>query len=149
MFTQMNKATRPMQDFAKRLIDHEAKGGQSRQSDLPVAFRACEKLRSHMTTLMGKAGFGALLARSLALGAVEAPWLRMVSLRADGGWEGLEEAGAFDDKNQVAEGGVVLLARLLGLLTAFIGEPLTVGLVREIWPKCPLNDLDLKTGDAK
>ncbi len=149
MFAQMNKATRPMRDFAKRLIDHEAGGGQSPQSNLPVAFRACEKLRSHLTTLMGKTGFRALLARSLALGAAEAPWLGTVSLSADGGWQRLEGSDASEDKNQVAEGGVVLLARLLGLLTAFIGEHLTVRLVGEVWPELPLNDLDLKTGDAK
>ena len=113
-----------MRDFAKRLIDHEAKVGRSLESDLPVAFRACEKLRSHLTMLMGKTGFQALLARSLALGAAEAPWLGTVSLSADGGWQGLKKTGASDDTNQVAEGGVVLLARLLGLLTAFIGEPL-------------------------
>ena len=138
-----------MRDFAKHLIDHEAEGGQSPESDLPVAFRACEKLRSHLTTLMGKAGFRALLARSLALGAVEAPWLGTVSVRADGGWQGLEGLDASDDNNQVAEGGVVLLARLLGLLTTFIGEPLTMRLVSEIWPELPLSDLDLKAGDAK
>jgi len=32
---------------------------------------------------------------------------------------------------------------LLGLLVAFIGENLTIRLVREVWPKAPLNDLDL------
>ncbi len=138
-----------MRDFATRLIDHEAKGGQSPQSNLPVAFHVCEKLRSHLTTLMGKAGFQALLARSLALGAAEEPWLGTVSLNADGGWQGLEEADTSDDKNQVFEGGVVLLARLLGLLTVFIGEHLTVRLVREVWPELPLNDPDLKAGDAK
>jgi hypothetical protein len=31
---------------------------------------------------------------------------------------------------------------LLGLLVAFIGENLTVRLLREVWPKVPLDDLD-------
>lgn len=138
-----------MREFARRLIDHEAKGSQSSKADLSPAFRICEMLRSHMSTFLGKTGFGALLARSLVLGAAEAPWLGTFSVRADGGWQGLEEAGALDDKKQVAEGGVVLLARLLMLLTTFIGQALTVRLVREIWPTFPLADFDLKTGDAK
>jgi len=37
---------------------------------------------------------------------------------------------------------VTLLAQLLGLLVTFIGEALTVRLVREVWPKVPLDDLD-------
>jgi predicted transglutaminase-like cysteine proteinase len=41
----------------------------------------------------------------------------------------------------------LLLAQLLGLLVAFIGEDLTLRLVREVWPKLSLNDLDLGTGD--
>jgi len=31
---------------------------------------------------------------------------------------------------------------LLALLVAFIGANLTVRLVREVWPKVPLNNLD-------
>jgi hypothetical protein len=36
---------------------------------------------------------------------------------------------------------------LLGLLVAFIGETLTLRLVREVWPKAPLNELDLSEGN--
>ena len=45
------------------------------------------------------------------------------------------------------EGGVVLIAQLLGLLVAFIGESLTVRLAREAWPKLPLNGLESGNGD--
>ena len=44
------------------------------------------------------------------------------------------------------EGRVVLLAQLLGLMVAFIGENLTLRLVREVWPKAPLDDLDFGNG---
>jgi hypothetical protein len=98
---------------------------------------------------MGTTGFRALLARSLVLGAAEVPWLGTITVGADGGWQGLKEPGALHDSVQVAEGGVVLLARLLGLLTAFIGEDLTVRLIREIWLELTLDDLDLKPGDAR
>jgi hypothetical protein len=50
---------------------------------------------------------------------------------------------------EIFDGRVVLLAQLLGLLVAFIGERLTLSLVREIWPRIPLNDLDFGNGDKK
>jgi hypothetical protein len=145
----MNKATPPLREFARRLIELEANAIHSSQEHLPVAFLVCEKLRSHLTTLMGKTGFRALLARSLVLGAAEVPWLGTITVGADGGWRGFGEAGVLDDPAQVADGGVVLLARFVGLLTAFIGEDLTVRLIREIWPELTLDDLDLKPGDAR
>ena len=50
--------------------------------------------------------------------------------------------GRMAEPEDVAEGGVALLAQLLGLLVAFIGESLTLRLVHDIWPAVPLSDLD-------
>jgi hypothetical protein len=55
----------------------------------------------------------------------------------------LEELHTQLDPAEFFEGSVVLLAQVLGLLVAFIGENLTVSLVREVWPKVSLNNLDL------
>jgi hypothetical protein len=55
--------------------------------------------------------------------------------------EGLDELAAQVDPKEIAEGSIVLVAQLLGLLVAFIGENLTVRLVREVWPKLSLSDL--------
>jgi hypothetical protein len=51
------------------------------------------------------------------------------------------------DPQEIFEGCVVLLAQLLGLLVAFIGEHLTLRLVREVWSKLSLNNLDFSEGD--
>jgi hypothetical protein len=51
------------------------------------------------------------------------------------------------DPEQLSKGSVVLVAQLLRLLVAFIGENLTLQLVREIWPKLSDNDLELGKGD--
>jgi hypothetical protein len=56
--------------------------------------------------------------------------------------EGWEELHAQLGPGKFLEGRIVLLAQLLGLLVAFIGEHLTVRLVSEIWPKFSLSDLD-------
>ena len=131
-----------MRDFAKRLIDYEARGDESFETKkTPAAFYVCEKLRPHLSTFMGNAGFRALLARALALANAEVAWLRAVHVKADGSLEGLDELAAQVDPKEMAEGSVVLVAQLLGLLVAFIGENLTVRLVREVWPKLSLSDL--------
>ena len=135
-----------MRDFAERLIAYETKGNKSSKT-IPAAFLVGEKLRLHLTALMGNVGFRALLSRALALANAEVPWLQAVHVKADGSFGGLDELGAQAGPEKIAEGSVVLLAQLLGLLVAFIGASLTLRLVREIWPKIPLNDLDFGNGE--
>lgn len=135
-----------MRDFAERLIAHETKGNKSFEVKLPAAFLVFEKLRPHLANLMGSTGFRALLSRSLALASTEVPWLRAVHVKSDGSLEGLEKFESQVDLDNFFEGRVILLAALLGLLVAFIGEKLTVQLVRGVWPKLYLNDLDFSKG---
>ena len=131
-----------MRDFAERLIAYETRGNKSSETKPPAAFLIDEKLRPHLATLMGKVGFRALLSRALALSNAEVPWLRAVHVNTDGSFQGLDVLGAQVDPDGIFEGCVVLLAQLLELLVAFIGELLTLRLVRDVWPKLPLNDLD-------
>jgi hypothetical protein len=138
-----------MRDFAGRLIAYETRGNKSSETKTPAACLVSEKLRPHLATLMGNVGFRALLSRALALANTGVPWLRAVQVKADGSLEGLDELEAQVDPDEIFEGCVVLLAQLLGLLVAFIGENLTLHLVREVWPKLSLHDLDFGKGDKK
>ena len=61
-------------------------------------------------------------------------------------WKGWRNFTRNVDPEELSEGEVVLLAQLLGLLVAFIGEKLTLRLVREVWPQVPLDDLDFGKG---
>jgi hypothetical protein len=136
-----------MRNFAKRFIICEANGNKSARTKPPAAFDVCEKLRPPLATLMGNGGFQALLSRALALAAAEVPWLRAMHVRSEGTLSGLEDLPVRPDPDTLLEGRIVLLAQLLGLLVAFIGEDLTLRLVREIWPREPLHDLDLAKGN--
>lgn len=138
----MTRANPKLRDFAERLIAYEMKGKNSADTKTPTAFLVSLKLRPSLATLMGSAGFHALLSRALALASAQVPWLRVVHVRADGSFEGLHPFGLQRDADQIVEGGVIVLAQLLGLLVAFIGEDLTLRLVREVWPKLSLNSLD-------
>jgi hypothetical protein len=135
-----------MRDFAKRLIAYEANGNKSSGIRTAGSFHFCEKVRPHLATLMGKAGFRALLSRALAMANEEAIWLHAVHVKADGSLEGLEELAKQVTPDEFLEGGVVLLAQLLGLLEVFIGENLTLQMVREIWPELSVKNFDFGKG---
>jgi hypothetical protein len=138
-----------MRDFAERLIAEEARENKSSGSKTPVAFLVCDKLRPHLATFMGKTGFRALLSRALSLAGAENPWLRALYVNVDGTLEGWTELEAQVGQKKITEGGVVLLAQLFGLLAAFIGDNLTLGIVSGMWPKLSLNELNFDEGDKK
>lgn len=139
----MNRATPKMRAFAKRLIARETSGKASSETNLQAAFPVSDKLCSQLTTLIGSSGFQALLSRSLALASAELPWLRTVRVKVAGAFEGFDKIQPQPTPQEFIEGREVLLAQLLGLLVTFIGPALTSRVVREIWPKILLSDLDL------
>jgi len=107
-------------------------------------FSVPDKLRPLLATLMGSGGYRALLLRALALASAQVPWLRAVHVNADGAWGGLKELSAELDPDEYLEGRVVLLAQLLGLLAAFIGENLTLRIVGDVWPRLSVRGWDFK-----
>jgi hypothetical protein len=92
---------------------------------------------------MGGGGHRALLMRTLALAGGEVSWLKKCGVAPDGNLEGPDPRLPVDHDG-VVEGGAVLVAHLIGLLVAFIGERLTLQLIREVWPKMPAKDLNFK-----
>src|ERR1035437_4609876 len=143
----MSRATPKMRDFAERLIVYETRENKSFETKTQAAFPVGENLRPQLAALLATSGFRALISRALALSNAEIPWLRAVHVKADGSFEALDELGAQVDPDKIFEGRVVLLAQLLGLLVTFIGELLTLRLVRDVWPKLSLNEVDLGTRD--
>ena len=146
----MSRATPPLRDLAARLIAGEAQeSGSAAAAGSPPVFHVCERLRPHLATLMGKAGFRAVLARALAVAGTEQPWLAAVRVDAGGALAGWDHAEGTGEAQERAEGGVVLLAQLLGLLVAFIGESLTLRMLHEVWPNVPLSALHFTTDNHK
>jgi len=138
----MHRASPKIREFATRLIATET-GKPSSEPDPPAASRVCEKLSVPLATLTGRAGFRALLSRALALASTEVAWLQGVEVKADFTLDGLEKRAQQVDPAKIVEGQVALVAQLLALLVKFIGEKLTVGLVREAWPELSFDDLDV------
>jgi hypothetical protein len=145
----MSRATPQMRDFAERLIAYETSGNNSSGTKPSVAFPVCDKLRPHLATLMGNTGVRSLFSRALAQAEAEIPSLRAVQVNPDGSLAGWDKLEVQADPEELVRGNVVLVAQLLGLLVAFIGDTLMLRIVCDVWPKLGLNDLILYERDTK
>ena len=125
-----------MRDLAHRLLTYEAGSGKNSEPIESPTLRVYEKLRRSLGVFVGVAGFYSLASRALALATREAPSLNVAQLSGDGALQGLGEIETQIDmnKDRAGEGGIILIARLLGLLRIFLGEALTLSLLRNAWP---------------
>ncbi len=112
------------EDLALRLLAHESAAADS--SSVSAGFRICERLRPVLSTLTGTLGYRSLLLRALTLARRESVLLRSVELNADGSLESVHSDAGEDSE--------LLVMHLISLLSAFIGENLTVRLLQDVWP---------------
>jgi hypothetical protein len=135
-----------IQNLARQLVAGAPEGGEPSQGDVERAVQACDKLRMTLTKLIGAAGFSSLLSRALALATRQAPSLVGLRVEADGSLTGFNEVQQDSNAAEAGrQGGVVLVAELLGLLVTFIGQPMTLSLVRKAWPDESVEIMTLST----
>ena len=134
----MDTPSPSIRGLARRLLAAEALQQPDSSQNLYEAVRVCDKLRLSLTRFAGADGFASLLARSLVLARVEVPSLNRITVKPDCSMDGLEALAA-DEADGGVEAAAALAAHLLGLLVTFIGEPLTLRLVREAWPDASLD----------
>jgi hypothetical protein len=142
-----------MRDLAQRLLAYEAFADMTSEPANFATLRVYEKLRQGLGGFAGVAGFQSLASRALALARPEVPSLSAVRVTEDGSLQGLGEIEhQFDiDKVQAGEfpageGGIVLIARLLGLLLILLGETLTFRLLRVTWPGAAFDNCNSENG---
>ena len=136
-----------LRTFAERLVAHEARGQKTGGSEAPPVLAICEQLRTPLTTLKGRTGYHALLARALTVAGKLDPWVCNLQVEAGGTLALRAAATTPATPQEVAAGSTVLVLTLLGLLVAFIGEQLTLRLIREVWPDLSPDDLEHRNGD--
>ena len=124
-------------NLARRLLACEVVASENSEPTESSAVRVCEKLRRPLCALAGVAGYRSLLSRALTLARTEAPGLSAVQVAPDGSLEGLGEFESQIEKDHAGEAGVILIAQLLGLCLALIGEVLTLRLVEDVSPYLP------------
>jgi signal transduction histidine kinase len=134
----MDKPSPSMRDLAGRLLAASQTASDQHVHDAAVV---SEELRIPLTRFAGADGFASLLRRALVLASAEVPSLQSIKVGAEGRLEGFEQVAA--DTGAAARGSeaaVAITAHLLGLLVTFIGEPLTLRLVRGAWPDTSLDE---------
>jgi hypothetical protein len=142
-------ATPPkMRYLARYLLTYEGMSAKSSESMESATLCVYEKLRQSLSAFAGVAAFESLAFRALTQAKSEAPSLWAVQIAADGSLQGL---GEFEpqidiDKDLAGEGGTILIDRLLGLLLIFLGEALTLSLLRLAWPGAALDDCNSENG---
>lgn len=138
--------------LARLLLAHEAGEQWDKAQEVgalaDVTERALDKLRLHLSILLGSDGFRVLLRRAVTLARAEFPWLEGVQVRSDGSLDELAAAAragiSADDgeagvsPESVAGGITAVLVCFLGLLETFIGQDLTLRLLKGVWPEVNL-----------
>jgi hypothetical protein len=137
-----------MRDLAHRLLSYEANAGNASEPVESTTLRVYQKLRESLGELAGSAGFHSVASRALTLAREEVPSLGAVQVGADGNLEGMSviEPSIEVEQDRAHEGGVVLISRLLGLLVIFLGEALTLSLLRDAWPGAAFDDRNFGNG---
>ena len=121
-----------MRALAQRLLVLEGPLQGADDDPTAQAMRVFERLRVALARFAGSDSFASLVRRALVLARADEPALRQVSIKANGSLDGLEEIAG--------DPIVAIVAHFLGLLVTFIGEPLTLRLVRDAWPDATLDD---------
>ncbi len=130
--------------FAGRVLAHEERSPRSHVTPFESA---CAALQRHLDRMIGLRGFHALLSRAIFLTRAEHPWLVPLRVSDQNGCalEGVAEAtkaGA----GEAPAGFAAVIATTITLLASFIGEDLTIRLLREAWPDVPFESNLLPEG---
>jgi hypothetical protein len=117
-------------DLARSLVASEADASTTSLHTEPATVRVYEKLRRQLASPVGIDGFQVLASRALALAKSQSHRLSAVQVTANGGLRGLSEVDSQTDED--GEAGIILIAQLLGLFLAFLGEATTLRLIEDL-----------------
>jgi hypothetical protein len=128
----MRRPSATQVETAKHLLANEGAPWSSSEECAAVAWRVYEKFNARLAPLLGSAGVEALFVRSAKLAQKDFASLAEVATP-----EGLTRLGSCLqalDPAIAAEAAASLFGTFLDLITTFIGERLTVLVLRSAWP---------------
>jgi hypothetical protein len=133
----MSHATPRLRCFAESIIRYEAKMNPPSAAQQATVLPVLDKLRPLLATFLGRTGYQALILRAMIMASEEVPWLCNVEITANGSLEKFNQLAANHESAEVIDGSEVLLACMISLLEAFIGEALMLRLLHDLWPDLP------------
>ena len=128
-------------EVARWLLAHEMGNVMADPAGLAAAVeRICQKFFKLLATVTSLPACQALLSRALHIPRAEYGFLGgvRVGAKADPLIDGLRQSLEGVDGVHAQKGLEAVLATLIDLLAAFIGEDLTLGMLREVWPGLPV-----------
>jgi len=133
----LGKAETRWAALARRLLEHEVAGRLEPAALAEATERACVRLHERLVPLIGPDGFRIMLANAVEITRSEHSFLQAIDTRAElnGCFTHLAEAvkGRRTEEALTAMAG--LLGEFIGLFGSFVGEALTLRLVRQTWPE--------------
>lgn len=142
-----------MRELAHSLLAYETVAGRSVEPTESATLRVYGKLRKGLGEFAGVAGFHSLASRALALARTDAPSLSAMRVSVDGVLECVGQTEHPIDIGEVlagesadGEAGMMLIARLLGLLLTFLGEAPTFSLLRLTLPGASFDERNSENG---
>jgi len=126
-----------LRQLALKVLAQHAGAAAGAEAFAAAARRAYDDLAHASIPLIGKAGVDALTSRAVHLAQREYSWL-VYPREPEQTNEPFAHVIASLERQHPAvatEGAASVFATFAGLLVAFIGEPLTTGLLRKAWPQ--------------
>jgi hypothetical protein len=133
----MKGASAVQVERAKRLLASEGDAGASAEESAAAAERVYEKLAAQLAPLLGAAGVQALFVRSAKLTRDQRASLAGLAPAIEGTTGGPAGLGAYLrtlEPPAAAEAAGILFGTFLDLIITFIGDRLTVQVLRGAWP---------------
>ena len=122
--------------LALKVLAHHAGANAGAEAVADAALRAYNHLARVSAQLIGQAGVDALTGRALHLAQQEYPWLVYTREpeQPEAPFSQIVVCLKRQDAAVASEAAGAVFGTLAGLLVTFIGEPLTMQLLRKAWP---------------
>ena len=136
----LSTRTRAYANLANWLLAKEMGVGADAAGLPAAAERVCQKLSYRLSRLVSPDGSQAIVSRALHLARAEFPFLDGVrgGTAPEACFEGLDARVQQVGPAEAGKGVQAVLGALLDLLVGLLGEDLTLGLVRDVWPDLPM-----------
>ena len=133
----MTQVSSSATDLARLILGHEAAQAQSGLEVAQIAEQTCRRMRERLAILIGGLGFNSLINRAVNL--TRSQMLTLDGVRVDVYGEqclvGLQEWAETRDRDEVMLTLVAVFANFIALLFNFVGEDLSLRLLRDTWPE--------------
>jgi hypothetical protein len=125
-------------------------GAEAKARSEPVSgFWICGQIGTALVKLTGAAGFRSLLSRALVLAQADVPWLLHMTVLPDGRLSRRDHDLGKESEAEQIRGEMSLVSHLIGLLYIFIGESLTLQLVKQACPTVCISDACFEIASEK